>query len=659
MESKNVLSFRCVNPNKFNKQSEGENLEPNLFYDKNAKKIISINDERIQIFNKTTTNLKQDIDIKLNKNEVKFVVVDKELKYMILIMEKKQDSDLNIGIMVNLKKVSTTQIIEGDYDYLLGIFFIKKNKNFVQNIKKEKKTHFCFVFIDRIAFYTIDTDKDTVKEVESETFNINELIKDYSYNLKYKILCCSKNNNSFEFYNLSKKKFYSKSINKAFSFLPIEKKGSFFQRFSKVNWHELKRIKDRFSSRDKYTESQFFLETLYDSLYFIFLHYGDNKIHICKINSLKDIQEIKIINYKNHNLCSSLQFFDNLLIVHNFLKRFYIIIDIQSKETIINIESQVNFPYEKNIFINGELLEERNNDLKGMIIYNCYFNCKNYEEISFATLGQRNQNNQNKQKKEMKITKYDILVNLLRRKNAKEIILDSLYKIIYEKEKFINVVKILQEIVKQFIQTSPNAILNANSKNEILTDENNPSELPKLIEMFVYHKKVIIKQSDIFYFLFKKFENEQLSQEMIGQIIEYMIIFYQEMCQNKIQVQPSFYIVLCIFLRKCNDSNRIMNWFSFNGIPDHLEIANFLVDLTEKKKNDSNYQFFSQKGLEMLIKLKKHENIIDFLFKTGKISEALYYIKCNKNYFNKQQLRKYFLNNIQFLKKTSISMYLR
>ena len=28
-----------------------------------------------------------DIDIKLNKNEVKFVVVDKELKYMILIIK--------------------------------------------------------------------------------------------------------------------------------------------------------------------------------------------------------------------------------------------------------------------------------------------------------------------------------------------------------------------------------------------------------------------------------------------------------------------------------------------------------------------------------------------------------------------------------------------
>lgn len=655
-ETKNVLTFQCVNPNKFTKQSEGKSLEPNLFYDKNAKKIISINDERIQIFNKSTTNLKQDIDIKLNKNEVKYVVVDKDLKYMILIMEKKQNSDLNVGIMVNLKKVSTTQIINGDYDYLLGIFFIKKNKNLVQNIKKEKKTHFCFVFINRIEFYAIDTDKDIVKEIKSETFNINKLIKDYSYNLKYKILCCYKNNNSFEFYNLSKKKFYSKSINKEFSFLPIEKKGSFFNKFSKVNWNELKRLKDQFSSRDKYTQSQFFLEALYDSLYFIFLHYEDNKIHICKINSLKDIQEIKIINFKNHNLCSSLQFFDNLLIVHNFLKKFYIIIDIQSKETIINLEKQVNFPYERNIFINGEVFEERNNNLKGMIIYNCYFNCKNYEEISFAALDELNKNNK---KKEKKITKYDILVNLLRRKNAKEIILNSLFKIIYEKEKFINVVKILKEIVKQFIQTSPNAILNSNSKNENINDENNPSELPKLIEMFVYHKKVIIKQSEIFYILFKKFENEQLSQEMVVQIIEYMIIFYQEMCKNKIQVQPSFYTVLCIFLKKCNDSNRIMNWFLYKGIPDHLEIANFLVYLTENKKNDSNYKFFSQRGLEMLIKLKKHENIIDFLFKAGKISEALCYIKFNKKYFNKLQLKKYFLNNIHFVKNTKMSMYLR
>ena len=60
-EESNVLMFNCVNPNKFNKLDEQSVTEPNLFYDKHSKKIISILDEGIKIFNKRTTNLKQDI----------------------------------------------------------------------------------------------------------------------------------------------------------------------------------------------------------------------------------------------------------------------------------------------------------------------------------------------------------------------------------------------------------------------------------------------------------------------------------------------------------------------------------------------------------------------------------------------------------------------
>ena len=144
-EESNVLMFNCVNPNKFNKLDEQSVTEPNLFYDKHSKKIISILDEGIKIFNKRTTNLKQDIPFGLDKKEVSTVVVDKDLKYMIIIMNKAKGETLNNGLIVDLEKVCTTQKIQYDFNYNLGIFFIKRDK-LCGNATKKKKTHFCFVF---------------------------------------------------------------------------------------------------------------------------------------------------------------------------------------------------------------------------------------------------------------------------------------------------------------------------------------------------------------------------------------------------------------------------------------------------------------------------------------------------------------------------------
>ena len=651
VEESNVLMFNCVNPNKFNKLYEQSNSDPNLFYDKNSKKIISILDDGIKIFNKRTTNLKQDIPFGLDKKEVSIVSVDKDLKYMIIIMNKEKDDTLNNGLIVDLEKVCTTQKIQYDFNYNLGIFFIKRDKLF-GNITKKKKTHFCFVFINRIAFFSIDPEKQIVKEIVSESFNLNTLVIDFSYNLKYKILCCAKNDNSFEFYNLSKKRFYSKNVNKVFSFRNLVKKASLFKKmFSKIDSHELKRIKAEFSCRDHYTQSQFFLEAIYDHLYFIYLKYEDSKIHICRINNLKDIEEVKVIDYPNHNKFSTLQFIDNLIIVHNLMRKNVMVIDIQSKELIINESACVTFPYERNIFVNGEIFEERNNEMKGMIIYNISFNCKKYEELAFESIDKMNSISS----KDNAITKYDILSNLLRRKNAKDIIIKTLHKLILEKEEFINIIKVFREIVQQFVLTSPSAM--TATRNEISKEEPNQYELPKLIDMFVFHKKATIKQADIFHFLFRSFENEELSQKMVHNIIEYMIIFYQEMIKNRIAVQPVFCVVLSIFLRKYDNMNDLLNWFSNRVIPDNFEIADFLLKVSEKE-NNPNAKFFAQQGIDMMMRLKKHEQVVEFLLKHGYVQEALLYINRYKKQVKKEHIKKTLLTYVTKIRECNLYFYL-
>ena len=649
MEESNVLMFSCVNPNKFNKLDEQASEAANLFYDKHSKKIISILDEGIKIFNKRATNLKKDIPFGLDKKEVSTVVVDKDLKYMIIIMNKAEKESLNNGLIVDLEKVCTTQKIQYDFNFNLGIFFIKRDKLFGNTNTKRKKTHFCFVFINRIAFFSIDPEKQIVKEISSETFNMNTLIIDFSYNLKYKILCCAKNNNTFDFYNLSKKRFYSKNVNKTFPFLSVVKKASFFKKFTKIDSHELKRIKEQFSCRDHYTTSQFFLEALYDHLYFIYMKYEDSKIHISRINNLKDIIEVKTIDYVNHNKFSTLQFIDNLIIVHNFLRKNVMLIDIHSKELIINESPCVAFPYERNVFVNGEIFEERNNEMKGMIIYNISFNCRKYEELAFDSITRMN----SVSSKDV-VTKYDILSNLLRRKNAKDIIIKTLHRLILEKEEFINIVKVFREIVQQFVLTSPSA-MNV-TRNEISKEEASQYELPKLIDIFVFHKKATIKQADIFHFLFRSFESEELSQKMIHNIIDYMIIFYQEMIKNRIVVQPVFCVVLSIYLRKNEDMNALLNWFSNKAIPDNLEIAQFLLTVAEKKK--FNAKFFAQQGIDMMMRLKKHEHVVEFLLKHGYVQEALMYINRYKKQIKTEHIRSTLLKYVDKIKKGNLYFYL-
>ena len=147
-------------------------------------------------------------------------------------------------------------------------------------------------------------------------------------------------------------------------------------------------MKEHFDNLDKYTETQFYLETIYNSLYFICLCYEENKIFIHKLENLNNLDSILYVDYKQHAHCSSLQVIDNLIIVHNFLKKLITVIDIKSKIPILRTFN-VDFPYQNNLHINGEILEERKVFQKKKLIYvyggnlyNINFNGKIYDELT-------------------------------------------------------------------------------------------------------------------------------------------------------------------------------------------------------------------------------------------------------------------------------------
>ncbi len=81
-----------------------------------------------------------------------------------------------------------------------------------------------------------------------------------------------------------------------------------------------------------------------------------------------------------------------------------------------------------------------------------------------------------------------------------------------------------------------------------------------------------------------------------------IIIDYQ------IPIQPSFYTILLSFLKKLKNFNMINIFLQYHVIPDHIEIAKFLIDIGTEKNNIINLSMF-QLGIDMLVRLMKYEEI--------------------------------------------------
>ena len=68
----------------------------------------------------------------------------------------------------------------------------------------------------------------------------------------------------------------------------------------------------------------------YKKLYFVCLNYDESEIQIYHVESLISIKKVKIIGFENSQI-STLQFIDNLIILHNFERCDSIVIDLKSE----------------------------------------------------------------------------------------------------------------------------------------------------------------------------------------------------------------------------------------------------------------------------------------------------------------------------------------
>ena len=132
-------------------------------------------------------------------------------------------------------------------------------------------------------------------------------------------------------------------------------------------------------------------------------------------------------------------------------------------------------------------------------------------------------------------------------------------------------------------------------------------------------KKTIIKQPDIYYHLFLPLEFKNINYEYIFKLL---VLFVNSLTFHGVPVQPSFQTVLINLLRKINNYSLIVIFLQYHSLPDSVELAKFLIE----ECNSANLNSF-QTGLDMLIRLKKYEEIFMFLINKNMLPEALLFVK--------------------------------
>ena len=700
MEAKNLIELIKISFDKSKEINNNSNTNNILYYDRYSRKIFDVDESVIRVYDKKAKNLKDKFFINIPKESLIDIAVDKELKYLLCLLivnnnkNNKNQWKKNL-ILINTRKNKLFDKINEDCSFLLGMFFIGKIlnlKNLDNNANQNNINDFCTVFCDKVIFYGIEkknNGEEYIKKLSSINMSGNILISNFCFDYKHKILCLIKTDLSITFIILTSRKNYKNLINTKLSYVNIMRKSlGFSGSFRNVEEEHKKNIKDAYDNLDKYTQTQFYLETIYNQLYLICLCYEDDAIYLHKLEFLNNLDNIIKIDYKNHSHFSALQVIDNLIIVHNYITKIIEVIDIKSKIQIIS-SFYFDFPYQNNLHINGEILEERKVyskdkliNINGGILYNVNFNEKVYGEVAQNNLKeQRNnkkmlkiQKRKMMQKKNPQMNIYDILMNILHRKGTNNLILNMLYKIILNnEEKSFYIIKFFKEIIslENASIVKVEVISDKKLAKKEISESNLPYEVPKPFNI-IKAKKDYIKQIDILRNLFAKFGNEfdenqdnnnnidinqkdkindkKIDDDLIIRVIFYMVQFYKEINYSKIELKPGFYSIILNYMKMLKQKEKLLPFFENNTIPENYEIGKYLIELSLDNKTKYK-EVFEDIGLKILERTKSYKEIINFLLKKGDISRGMNYFHEISTKLNYQEINDLITLNKDIIEK--------
>ena len=149
VEEVSPIVFKRIDVHNWNKTGD-DSEDDNLFYDNVSKKLVQISKNGIKIFNKSATSLKKDIKLQLNKEKIYKVAVDKKIQYMLIFIEKNNEK---VILIVNVELETVIQILQGDLNMIMGMFFIFNTQTL--SLNKTNETFFVLVYKDRIHYFKI------------------------------------------------------------------------------------------------------------------------------------------------------------------------------------------------------------------------------------------------------------------------------------------------------------------------------------------------------------------------------------------------------------------------------------------------------------------------------------------------------------------------
>ena len=672
VEKVSPIVYKQINVLKFNKIKTNEEQldDQKLFYDNVTRQLIQICSNGIKVFNKSATKIKKEINLQLNKDKIYKIAVDKQIEYMLIFLKQGEDNNI---LIINLNLGKVIKILSGDLNKLIGFFFIFNTQTLI--INPEEDLFFCLIFKDVISYFKIIKKKESLEIIELITeVPYPNLIHKFVYNPLYMILCVQLENElmRFDFYNLNSYQYYSIGFNFTLpdnqsklvpKLINKNNEKSLFNFFGLFKNNDKKKEEQIINVKEDYKISHFFLESLYNNLYFVYLNYEDKVIQFYQLKSLTKVIYVDNIIF-NGNPELTLQFIDNLVLIHNFDKMNTTVVDIKSEkdkilfnkfpissyniiqenkkilENLIKVKSTISPPkyeikldininkniqtismltytntiiYNKDIRFIGSIMVEYKN--YNFILYNVYFDPEIYYENS--------------------TNKYEALINLTRRKHNKDIIIKGLYELIKSKQKIVFIKEIFKNIVSEIIKNRLKSENNLEiskelkDKSEQLIDKleqyNKPEILPIPFQYTVIKKKDLINQLDIYFELFNSFEfDNKIDPEYI---INLLILFINELRIQNVKMHPSYNKILILYLKKIKFYFKESINFQYFNFPDNIELALFLI--YEIGLNDNKY--FSEKckniaiqhGVDMLYRLKSYEHIFLYLINTKNITEAI------------------------------------
>ena len=191
----------------------------------------------------------------------------------------------------------------------------------------------------------------------------------------------------------------------------------------------------------------------------------------------------------------------------------------------------------------------------------------------------------------------------------------------------IKILKIIfNKIVKQLHKNLyANKNLAGKNLNKILAnategdEKRNSYDLTNPKHYILLRKKTIVKQPDLYYNLFKPFEHRNVDSEYIFKLL---VLFVNSLMTYGIPIQPSFQSILVNFLRKIKNFSLVGIFLQYHSLPDNIELAKFLLE----ESSDVTGKAF-QHGLDMLIRLKRYEEVFMTLINKNMIVDALQFLK--------------------------------